>query len=702
MTHPWPMFAPEANYYSMVLGAGPAPMLAYGDVLLAHNASMTAVVGVSTATAVGTAAAFVGNAGSASEAALVEHNTQHSVFADEALARAQIAHLAAATHSATVTQMVPAPPAHANRLEEAADELINPIVWGALTPRIADLNLEYFGFMWPNNAAAGVRYGAALDGLGAALMTPSLPAISGGSAAAVAVAAATVAESAALSGMQAAVGAVGTGISAVASPAAALPAAALSAVTSSASSVSSAPVSSTPPVQPMATVQHAPSVPAQPLAPAQSSAGMFAPPPTAAVMPPAVPNPAAESPAAQLLTPRPAPVAPPMPAAPGVTSFVPPAQPFSPPPPTAGRAAGLGPGMLNASALRGPVSTMPLTTTATSTLATATQPLAYVPPEPPRPPVPPTPPQPPLLNPGDTAHTLNPPPQPQQSPPPHHAPQPSAPQEGQAGPSTGSGGPEGSGGPGTQMPGSAPSQAPQAPPAAIPLDTRPPVPPPPEPGEPAPRAPTPPSWASPPVPKSVQAAKDELDSLEKLIQHHNSNPPSPSNLPAVADYNAEADYYNAWAAQLQGQLGSSNTEYTPATPAKTAETPSWTQPAPQQPVHQGPGSQPQPGAPSSPNLAEQAKQIGREVSDLPKGTRSDAIADKVTGLHLNQEQAAEAADIAAQAAFGDTSGIASLPDGTKVVLPLRIDQGIALIVHSDGSVTVFRGDLYQFLPFLGR
>ncbi len=419
MTHPWPMFAPEANYYSMVLGAGPAPMLAYGDVLLAHNASMTAVVGVSTATAVGTAAAFVGNAGSASEAALVEHNTQHAVFADEALARAQIAHLAAATHSATVTQMVPAPPAHANRLEEAADELINPIVWGALTPRIADLNLEYFGFMWPNNAAAGVRYGAALDGLGAALMAPSLPAISGGSAAAVAVAAATVAESAALSGMQAAVGAAGTGISAVASPAAALPAAALSAVTSSASSVSSAPVSSTPPVQPMATVQHTPSVPAQPLAPAQSSAGMFAPPPSAAVMPPVVSNPAAESPAAQLLTPRPAPVAPPMPAAPGVTSFVPPAQPFSPPPPTAGRAAGLGPGMLNASALRGPVSTMPLTTTATSTLATATQPLAYVPPEPPRPPVPPTPPQPPLLNPGDTAHTLNPPPQPQQSPPPH-------------------------------------------------------------------------------------------------------------------------------------------------------------------------------------------------------------------------------------------------------------------------------------------
>ncbi|HEY1841032.1 MAG TPA: PPE domain-containing protein, partial [Mycobacterium sp.] len=181
MSHPWPMFPPEENWYSLALGAGPSPMVAYGEALAAHHVVMTSVVGVSTATAVGTSAAYVGLGGTASEAALVSHNGEHSAFADETLARAQIAHMAAATHSATVTQMVPAPPAHANRLEEATDEVINPMVWGALTPRITDLNLEYFGFMWPNNAAAGVRYGAALDGLGAALMTPSLPAVSGGS-----------------------------------------------------------------------------------------------------------------------------------------------------------------------------------------------------------------------------------------------------------------------------------------------------------------------------------------------------------------------------------------------------------------------------------------------------------------------------------------------------------------------------------------
>jgi len=417
--------------------------------------------------------------------------------------------------------------------------------------------------------------------------------------------------------------------------------------------------------------------------------GMFAPPPSAAVSPP--------SPALPVTAP-PVAAAPPMPAAaPGVTSYTPPAQPFSPPPPSGGQAGGLKPGMLNAAALRGPVATMPLTTTATSTLATAAQPLAYVPPDIPRP-IPSTTP-PPLSDPG-TAQSLNPPPPAQLPQPAQPAHQPAAPQTGPPpGPSTGSGDPHGSGGPGAQMPGSGTGQAPPAPPPAIPLDTRPPIPPPPGPGQPPPLRPSPPSWAHPPVPQSVQAALDELDRLEKLIQLHNSKPPDQSNLPAVLDYNAEADYYNSWAAQLQGELDSSNTQYAPATTARTAEIPSWTQPAPQQPVQQGPSSPPQP---LSPSLTEQAKQIGQEISGLPKGTRSDAIADRVSGLHLNQEQAAEAADIAAQAAFGDTSGIASLPNGTKVVLPLRIDQGIALMVHPDGSVSVFRGDLFQFLPFLGK
>jgi hypothetical protein len=49
VAHPWPVFPPEVNYTSMTSGAG--PMLAYGDVLLAHGASMMAVAGVPSAVA---------------------------------------------------------------------------------------------------------------------------------------------------------------------------------------------------------------------------------------------------------------------------------------------------------------------------------------------------------------------------------------------------------------------------------------------------------------------------------------------------------------------------------------------------------------------------------------------------------------------------------------------------------------------------
>jgi hypothetical protein len=228
-----------------------------------------------------------------------------------------------------------------------------------------------------------------------------------------------------------------------------------------------------------------------------------------------------------------------------------PAEPFKAPPmPSGGQATGLSPGMLNAAALRGPVTTAsastavltePLTTSSLAT-STATKPLAYVTPDLPRPIQTPPPPHPPLQDAG-TIQTLNPPPQPQQSPPQHNPPhQPASGSGPPPGPSTGSGGPEGSGGPGTQMPGSGRGGAPPAPPSAVPLDTRPPpIPPPPSPGEPPLRHLPPPSWASPPVPPSVQAAQAELTELEKLIQDHNAKPPDPSNWNAVADYNAEAD-----------------------------------------------------------------------------------------------------------------------------------------------------------------
>ena len=462
--HPWMVFTPEVNYQTITTGAGPGPMLAHAEGYATHAAVLDGSAATSTVSAAATYGTnWVGSGSLASAASQTDMNALTAELAAAATSRVAPITTAAECHPATVARMVTAEHAVANRMEEASDEAINPWVFGGLTPRIADLNLEYFGFMWSNNAAAGLSYGAVLRAAAATLMSsPSLPVMSGASPAAAASAASAVAEAAALGGMQAG----GQAAMEMVSPAAAAPAAGMSAVMSS---VSSAPAMASAPAQPMAAVQNAPSVPAQSLAPAQSSVGMFAPPPNAAVMtPPSVPNPAAaESPVAQMLTPRPAPVTPPMPsAAPGVTSFVPPAQPFAPPP-AAGRATGLAPGMLNAAALRGPVSTMPLTTTATSTLATAAQPLAYVTPDPPRPIPSTSQPHPPLQDSG-AIQTLNPPPAPTQplppAPPPPEPPSPpAAPQSGPP-PSTGSGGYSGTGGPGAQMLGFGLGQAP------LPLD----------------------------------------------------------------------------------------------------------------------------------------------------------------------------------------------------------------------------------------
>lgn len=78
------------------------------------------------------------------------------------------------------------------------------------------------------------------------------------------------------------------------------------------------------------------------------------------------------------------------------------------------------------------------------------------------------------------------------------------------------------------------------------------------------------------------------------------------------------------------------------------------------------------------------------------------MAERITGLHLTQAEAAEAADIASRAAFGETSGIANLPNGTKMVLPAYVKADKALVVHPDGSVTVRVGDFLEFLDFIPK
>ena len=65
---------------------------------MAHHAAMTATVGTSSALGAATAESYIGMSGTVSEAALVSHNNEHLVFAEETLARSQIMHMAAAAH----------------------------------------------------------------------------------------------------------------------------------------------------------------------------------------------------------------------------------------------------------------------------------------------------------------------------------------------------------------------------------------------------------------------------------------------------------------------------------------------------------------------------------------------------------------------------------------------------------------------------
>ena len=420
--HPWPGIDPASAYMTMTGGAWAPPMHAAGAALSALGGQVQSTVAVSGVNDVIVGENWSGVGRVSAAASVTTLNTDQTTYSLQSLLKAQLLNAAGELHTTTVPQMVTHVQANANRGEWGVDNAINPAVFGALTGRLIELDGEYFGFMWPNNASAGLRYGAGLDALGAALSGLSaLPSIAGGSVAAPAMAAADVGANAGISMMSAVMSATEQAATAAISPV-------TSAASQAGSLVSQTPLSapntttSTAGISPLANVQsHGPVSPSLPQTQAPAT-GMFLPPSTAAV------NAPTPSPPVQTMNPT---IGSTPGAAPGVTSFMKPAEPFKPPPmPSGGQATGLSPGMLNASALRGPVTAAPASTAVLTqpltTSSLATQPLAYVAPEHPLPPAPPTPPQPPLLSPGNTAQSLTPPPQPQQAPPPppHSPPQP--------------------------------------------------------------------------------------------------------------------------------------------------------------------------------------------------------------------------------------------------------------------------------------
>ncbi len=223
----WAARTPEDNDLLLKAGTGVGPHVA--------NQVAWAVVGAShhacgVASAINTAATSAGwmGAGSAASAATATLlNASLHGLAGWVGVKPAVVGAAVTAYQTANAGMRPAPECVANRVETAADHAINPSVLWTLTPRIAALELEYFGTMWPNNSAVGAAYGAILAGLAASLAIAPPTAGMGASPAAPAEAASAVGEAsahaAAGDGMRAAYQGVQTGTTATGQAASSVP-----------------------------------------------------------------------------------------------------------------------------------------------------------------------------------------------------------------------------------------------------------------------------------------------------------------------------------------------------------------------------------------------------------------------------------------------------------------------------------------------
>lgn len=193
----WAARTPEENDLLLKAGAGVVTHLAnqaaWTALAATHHGSSIA----STINTVATSASWTGGGSLASAANATALNASLHGLAGWVDVKPAVVSTAVSAYQMANVSMRPAPECIGNRTETAADYGINPLVLGALTPRITSLELEYFGSMWPNNSAVGASYGTILTALSQSLTIPPPIASMGASPAAPAEAASAVGESAA-------------------------------------------------------------------------------------------------------------------------------------------------------------------------------------------------------------------------------------------------------------------------------------------------------------------------------------------------------------------------------------------------------------------------------------------------------------------------------------------------------------------------
>lgn len=196
----WAARTPEENDLLLKAGAGVVTYLAnqaaWTALAATHHGSSIA----STINTVATSASWTGAGSLASAANATALNASLHGLAGWVDVKPAVVSTAVSAYQMAYGSMRPAPECIENRTETATDYGINPLVLGALTPRITSLELEYFGSMWPNNSAVGASYGSILTALSSSLTIPPPIATMGASPAAPAQAAAAVGESAAQMG----------------------------------------------------------------------------------------------------------------------------------------------------------------------------------------------------------------------------------------------------------------------------------------------------------------------------------------------------------------------------------------------------------------------------------------------------------------------------------------------------------------------
>jgi hypothetical protein len=193
----WAARTPEENDLLLKAGAGVVTHLANETAWMALAATHHASGVASSINTAATSASWMGTGSVASAANVTMLNASLHGLAGWVDVKPAVVSTAVSAYQMANGSMHPAPECIANRDEWGVDNGINPMVLGALTPRIVSLDVQYFGVMWPNNSAVGASYGAILTALSESLAIPPPIASMGASPAAGAQAASAVGDAAA-------------------------------------------------------------------------------------------------------------------------------------------------------------------------------------------------------------------------------------------------------------------------------------------------------------------------------------------------------------------------------------------------------------------------------------------------------------------------------------------------------------------------